>query len=1053
MKKVFLSALVSIALFAITTIARATDYEENLDRGIIGVDTGSGIFLSWRFLDTDESKTYFKLYRDGTLVADSINTVTNYTDSDGDSESTYALSTYSEGAFVDSTLLSSDEIWSGNSKRIPLNVPASGTDYAGDAYHYRPNDASVGDVDGDGQYEIILKWDPSNSHDNSQRGYTGNVYLDCYEMDGTQLWRIDLGCNIRAGAHYTQFLVYDFDGDGKAEVACKTAPGSIDGEGNYVTDAATDDDIKNATDNETSYVTTSSGSKQGTILSGSEYLTIFNGETGAALHTVYYNPARSIISSSKWGDSYGNRCERYLACVSYLPDDNGTPTPSLIMCRGYYTYAYVCAWQFDGSELSQRWLYSTSSTSTTSDLYNAGTHSITTGDIDGDGYDEIIYGSGALDHDGTFLYNTGWEHGDALHLGDFDPDRDGLEVFMPHEDSGHVGLTSGSTLNYGLDMHDALTGEIIWGYGSSSDNGRGLAADIDSENRGYEFWSQESYNVYDVTGTSINSSVLKRPSVNFRIYWDGDLQDELLDGTNADSQAERTQAYIQKWNSSTKKLSTLATYDGYTCNTTKSTPCFMGDIFGDWREEIILRDSVSASDMGLVIYTTTLSSDYRVTTLPQDHTYRMAMAWQNCAYNQPPHLGYYLPDIFEVDATLSLASGVQDETIELGDAITSITLNWKRATNVDIDGLPDGVTASVDSANMTVTISGTPTAIGTYTITVTTTGMEDDGEAATFETSIKVVNADTLSLIACFHFDSSLLNNVTNTEATATDFTPTYISGVSGQAIQFDSSTSSARISQDHYDEIDLSTQNFTLDLWFNSTSEASTTGQYLFHKGSTTYDSSTGASGCWIGLEYKKGALTFSIDDNSTKTSAALSDATSYFDGNWHNVVCVRNKTLSKLLLYIDGVLVATSTDETGDISETEELVIGNVTVNYNCPFYGSVDELLIYEGAMTAATVLEEYNAVISSTPISSVTVNNNWVTFRQTVIKNQINLSFSTSAQIIKVSLRSLSGSLIYTSPFSIEGHEQLTISGFEGLPSGMYILSVEGENDTITKKMIK
>ncbi|MDO4160550.1 MAG: LamG-like jellyroll fold domain-containing protein [Prevotellaceae bacterium] len=1052
MRKFTLFALL-MAVMSILSVS-AKSFEETLSRGLVGVKTSDGVFLSWRFLDTDSKSTTFNLYRDGTLVAGNLSTVTNYTDAEGTASSSYALATHdADGVLVDSVQLSSANIWSGNSKRIALNVPADGVDINGITYSYRPNDASVGDVDGDGEYEIILKWDPSNSHDNSQRGYTGNVYLDCYELDGTQLWRIDLGCNIRAGAHYTQFLVYDFDGDGKAEVACKTAPGSKDGAGNYVTAAATDETIKNATDNETSYVTTKSGSTLGTILSGPEYLTIFSGQTGAALHTVNYNPPRSIISNSSWGDSYGNRCERYLACVSYLPDDNGVPTPSLVMCRGYYTYAYVCAWQFNGTELSQRWLYSTTSTSQSTGLYEAGAHAITTGDIDNDGYDEIIYGAAALDHDGSFLYNTGWEHGDALHLGDFDPDRDGMEVFMPHENKGHAGLTSGSTMNYGLDMHDALTGEIIWGYSSSSDNGRGLAADIDGNNRGYEFWSQESNNVYDVTGTSINSSVLKRPSVNFRIYWDGDLQDELLDGTSSDSNSERTKFYIQKWNSSTKTLSTLATYDGYTCNTTKATPCFMGDIFGDWREEVIVRDSLSPTDKGLVIYTTTIPSEYRVTTLPQDHTYRMAMAWQNCAYNQPPHLGYFLPDLFESNAALSLTSGSRNQAIEIGESITDIILTWKRAESVTVEGLPDGVTASIDNDAMTVTISGTPTAIGTYEYIITTTGMEEGGTAATFTGTITVKNPDVLTLVASFSFDDNLLNAVTNTEASAVDFTPSYVSGISNNAINFSSSTTSAHVSQPHYDEMNLSTQNFTISLWFNSTSEASTTGQYIFHKGSTTASSSTGASGCWVGLEYKRGALTFSIDDNVTKSSAALSDATPYFDGNWHNVVCVRNTDDSSLLLYIDGKLVASASDDTDDISETEELVIGNSTVSYNCPFSGSVDEFMIYTGAMGAGTIADRYEE-ISSTGIGSVVVkSSDWVSVRKTVISNQINMSFNTAPQSVKVSLVDLSGSVVYSSPFNIDGHETLTVSGFDGLSSGLYILIIEGKDGTVTKKIIK
>ena len=502
---------------------------------------------------------------------------------------------------------------------IPLDRPAGGT-VQGSSYTYTPGDASVGDVDGDGEYEIILKWDPTNQCDNGQNGsqnYTGNVYLDCYKLNGTKLWRIDLGVNIRAGAHYTQFMVYDLDGDGKAEVACKTAPGTIDGKGNNV--------IMGSDDPKADYRGTHGG-KQGVIKTGPEYLTVFEGATGKELSTVAYEPSRNILSDSAWGDSFGNRCERYLACVAYLDGKK----PSLVMCRGYYTAAYLCAWDFDGKELKKRWLHA--STTKGKGAYGEGAHSLTVGDVDGDGCDEIVYGACCIDHDGSVLYRTGLGHGDALHLGDFIPDREGLEVFMVHEEKSAA---------YGFEMRDAQTGEILSGRKMGSDIGRGLCADIDSLSRGAEYWSLAKFNMtsdgkynsitFDCNGDSIST---KRPSVNFRTYWTGNLSEELQE-----------KGVISQWVNKTSSCTTVTDFvSTYGCgvNLIKDTPSLQADILGDWREECIYYDEKTKSN--LMIFSTPFTSPYRVPCLMHDHIYRMSICWQNVAYNQPPHLGYYLRD-------------------------------------------------------------------------------------------------------------------------------------------------------------------------------------------------------------------------------------------------------------------------------------------------------------------------------------------------------------------------------------------------------------------------
>ncbi|MCD8287309.1 MAG: rhamnogalacturonan lyase [Porphyromonadaceae bacterium] len=418
---------------------------EKLDRGVVAVKTGKGVFISWRLLSGDTDSTFFDLYRDGVKINAQPLVLTNYLDAEGDESSSYVVETICGAQTEKSPSVSP---WQQPFLHIHLNRPAGGRTppfrtrdrgrvykaTEGEPYFYIPNDCSVGDVDGDGTYEIIVKWNPSNARDNSSRGYTGEVYLDCYKLDGTQLWRIALGKNIRAGAHYTQFLVYDLDGDGRAEVVCKTAPGTIDGGGNYV--------LLDGDDPTADYRSSKGEGTVGMIMSGPEYLTVFDGETGVALATVPYLPGRDIVSD--WGDAKANRSERYLACVAYLDGQ----TPSLVMCRGYYTQAYVAAYDFDGKALNLRWFYRSEEQG--SGLYGEGAHSLAVGDVDGDGCDEIIYGAAVLNNDGTLLYRTGLGHGDALHLSDFMPDRQGLEIFMVHEGVG------------GADMRDASTGEILF---------------------------------------------------------------------------------------------------------------------------------------------------------------------------------------------------------------------------------------------------------------------------------------------------------------------------------------------------------------------------------------------------------------------------------------------------------------------------------------------------------------------------------------------------------------------------------------------------------------
>nr|WP_269053895.1 rhamnogalacturonan lyase [Paenibacillus tundrae] len=565
---------------------------EFLDRGVVAVKTGTGVFVSWRLLGTEGSNVSFNVYRDGTKVnASPITNSTNLQDASGTSSSKYTVRAVVSG--TEQAASAAASVWGNNYLSVPLSVPAGGTTPDGVAYTYSANDASAGDVDGDGEYELIVKWDPSNSKDNSQSGYTGEVFIDAYKLNGTRLWRISLGKNIRAGAHYTQFMVYDLDGDGKAEVAMKTADGTKDGTGVVIGDASKD--YRNSS---------------GYVLSGPEFLTIFNGQTGKALSTVNYEPARGNVSD--WGDNYGNRVDRFLAAIAYLDGER----PSLVMARGYYTRTVLVAYNWRDGQLTKQWTFD-SNTSGNSGYAGQGNHNLSVADVDGDGKDEIVYGAMAVDDNGKGLYTTGLHHGDAMHLSDLDPDRAGLEVFQVHE----------TPSNAGVEFRDARTGQLIWGIPTTKDIGRGMAADIDPRYKGAEVWADGG--LYTAKGQKIGTTLPS--STNFGIWWDGDLLRELLDSNR-----------IDKWDYANSQTVNLLTASGVSSNNgTKSTPNLQADLFGDWREEVVWRTNDSSA---LRIYTTTAVTDKRIYTLMHDPVYRLGVAWQNVAYNQPPHTGFYLGD-------------------------------------------------------------------------------------------------------------------------------------------------------------------------------------------------------------------------------------------------------------------------------------------------------------------------------------------------------------------------------------------------------------------------
>lgn len=597
--KSILIFLVSFFMVANSVAQPNYDYtqlqKEPLGRGLVAVRaTMDSVFLSWRYLSSDPMTQTFSILRNGKLIAQvPAQHSTTYMDyypstkeaiyevipAVGMLRGQWKLPKHAPMGYVD----------------IPVRQPEGPPTYSA-------NDASVGDLDGDGQLDVVLKWEPGNAKDNSHSGFTLPVILDAYKLDGTHLWRINLGRNIRAGAHYTQFMVYDLNGDGRAEVVMKTADGTIDGRGMVIGDKDADWRHGNP-----QFDVQHSKEKVGYIDRGPEYLTVFDGCTGAALHTIPYIPERGDIRS--WGDNYANRSERYLACIAYLDGKH----PSVVMCRGYYTRMTLAAFDFDGKKLHPRWFFDSNAEG--SQYHGQGNHNLRVGDVDGDGKDEIIYGSCAIDHDGHGLYSTGMGHGDAMHLTAFSPFDDKLYVWTCHENKRD-----------GAEFHDAATGQVVCQYFSPTDVGRCMAADIDPTNPGLEMWSLVG-GITNVVGEEVAPHV-KGLSINMAVWWDGDLLRELLDRET-----------ITKYEWTSRTIRTIFRFEGCQFNNwTKSNPCLQGDVLGDWREEVLVR---TLDNQHLRLYVSTLPTEYRFHTFLEDPVYRISIATQNVAYNQPTQPGFF----------------------------------------------------------------------------------------------------------------------------------------------------------------------------------------------------------------------------------------------------------------------------------------------------------------------------------------------------------------------------------------------------------------------------
>lgn len=701
---------------------------EKLDRGLIAVATGQGVFLSWRmwrdevsgYTDTGMSGADYWVYRNGEKIA-VVTDSTNFLDRSGSALDRYSVSAcYGDKAERKPCREVSPWDNDGPYLEVPMRKPADGVTPAGEAYTYSANDMSVGDADGDGEYELFVKWDPSNSHDVSHRGYTGNCYIDCYKMDGRLLWRLDMGPNIRAGAHYTQFMVYDFDGDGRAEMSVKTAPGTcmtLFGENGGVLErrfiTLPERDAQNGVTHEDRYACSAADYRahlvevfqnwrehpmvrsgqwpdtletcfhiekrfeyplslrdaetladyfldeyalqrspknrlrefEGFIFKGPEYLTMFAGD-GRELETIDFPHPRDD-DGLMWGD-YAmsriepcNRVDRFLSGVAYLDGEH----PSLIVCRGYYTRTTVAAYDFREGRHKLRFdidsgyvpmdnpFCASPHEAQGSDpvygvLAGQGDHCLSAADVDGDGCQEIIYGAAVIDHDGSVLYSSYGNlpdgrraklgHGDSMHVAVIDPDRPGFQIFNVFEGAKNA--------PYGWALRDAETGEVLFGEYVEEDLGRCMIGDVSPGVRGLSVWVRE---VYDCKGNKLAEKPL---STNQAIRWAADLTTQVIDGADY-LKGEHTGVINDH------RHGILLKPEGTLCNNgTKGNPCLVADLFGDFREEIVLR---TADSSVIRIYTNTEITQHKLFTLMHDPMYRVGIAWQNNCYNQTCYTKFY----------------------------------------------------------------------------------------------------------------------------------------------------------------------------------------------------------------------------------------------------------------------------------------------------------------------------------------------------------------------------------------------------------------------------
>ena len=640
---------------------------EKLDRSVVAQKLSNGVFVNWRITSDEWYNTAYKLYRDGSLIySTTTEGASNYLDSGGNINSKYSVSVVKKG--VESVQTPPASVI-GNSY---LEIPLRDIKKLGKQAYY-PNDATAADLDGDGQYEVIIK----RMRRNWEATCFDYTYFEAYKLDGTFLWAIDVGPNITMDVEIN-IAAFDFDGDSKAEVFMRSSDNTIFG---------LDINNQNGTsvgdrngDGYTNYrLAPFNGiGGDGFMNAGPEYLSLIDGVTGKELDWVNFI-ARG--SSSDWGDDYGHRANKFFFGAPYLDGKK----PSLFIGRGIYTQTKMKTYDVVNKKLVLRWAWESGNSTalqkgkwddSSKSYFGQGYHNYTIADVDDDGKDEINWGSMSVDDDGKPLYSTELGHGDAQHYGDFDPYRKGQEMFACNESKP------------GTNLRDAKTGKILYRKVAASDVGRAGAGNISDLYKGAEVWGGG-------TGLSATDKVELGSfgvAENYCVYWDGDLCQEILDHTGFSSSTGVGYGKISKFNSM-GNVSSLLTADAYSCNYTKGTPCLQADIMGDWREEAIWWRTDS---LALRIYTTPYTTTNRIYTLMHDSQYRQAICWQMCGYNQPPHTGFYMGSDFPTPIPAKSTNG---KLIFKG-----VTGNWDTSTanfmnGDDASGLIAGTSPAVTFTN------------------------------------------------------------------------------------------------------------------------------------------------------------------------------------------------------------------------------------------------------------------------------------------------------------------------------------------------------------------
>jgi len=1004
--------LISLCLISTMTLCSFSlygqRYMENLDRGLIAMRTGTNsVLISWRIPgDEYTQNATYNLYRESTLIASNLS-VSNYVDV------TNVDYSYSVAAVI------------GGTEQV-LSAAASikvGTYFAGGTYftipvrpingsyaNYNLNDASVGDLDGDGEYEIVIK----RLANDETAGSTNYHYLEAYELDGTFIWAINLGPNLIHDVE-VNFLVYDFDNDGKAEIITRTSDGMIDGLGNDIGDRDGDGKINYR----------STAVYNGPFLfriDGPDYISVFDGQTGAEIAWDSYIDREPI---AQWGlpgmnlSQLAHRSTKCMWAVAYLDGEN----PSFVISRGIYHRIKLEAWHFRNGALTQEWAWDSDPSGVATSYTGSGNHNLAAGDVDGDGRDEITYGAMAIDEYGNGLYSSRFEHGDAAHLADINPDSPGLEYFSCMEHA------NGTTIP-GLALRNAETGIVQWASWSSGDIGRCMAADIDPNYKGMEIWGADGSGLRSCTGQQISTVIPTATgggaSYNFGIWWDGDVQREILDKT-----------VIGKWNGTgTTRVATLYSYGVSDNNGTKSNPCLMGDILGDWREEVIYR---LADNTGLAVFVTPFGTNQRMYTLMHDPNYRSAIAWQNNSYNQPPNLGFYF-------------GGGMDSPPSPN--IKLVNGGCMPTTVVPFIGIDGGSLAKINEVfidpGSSVTFSPQPNVGGTWSWT----GCETSGTSReqTFTPSKSCVATaiftNNSGCVSALNFKVNVKKNILHYKfdetggTTAFDnsgnkndgsvyggaiFTPGHINN----AIVLDGVNDYVSAPAGVVDDLD----KFTVSAWVYW--NGGNAWQRIFDFGNSTVENMFLTAGNWAGI------LQFTITDNGITQDVI---GPSLPVNTWSHVAVTLGA--NAITLYLNGVNVA-QYNGGATISPSAFKPLLNYIGKSHWPdplLNGTIDDFRIFNYEMTSEQITSLYNGTLS---VKNIDFKNN-ISIWPIPVKDLFYIS-SSSNSLSKISIYDINGRLIMYEKLKDITKTEINVSNIQ---SGIYFLKISNnlEQTSIIKIVV-